>query len=127
MTDTILVADDDREFLRLLVLLLRGVGYTVLDAPDGEMALAIAEDYRPNLIVSDVRMPRLTGDELATRLRGRPDGYAPPIVLISGSSTPSPHPHTTFLPKPFSAARLLREVAIFLPRCPARPVTARSR
>ena len=116
MPTTILIAEDDPDLLRLVALVLRTAGHTVLQAADGAEALAVAERERPDLIVSDVMMPGLSGVALAATLRAREDGHRPPILLMSGAVLrPAMPPHTAFLAKPFSVDDLLRAVAALLP------------
>ena len=69
MLETILVVDDDPDVARFVEINLRFVGYDVLVAGDGEEALRIAEEVRPDLILLDIMMPRIDGFEVARRLR----------------------------------------------------------
>jgi DNA-binding NarL/FixJ family response regulator len=81
MTVRVLVADD-QELLRAgLRLVLRPHADIELvgEAADGEQALALASRVRPDVVVMDLRMPRLDGIEATRRLTGRPDG---PRVLV---------------------------------------------
>lgn len=114
MPARILIAEDDVGLLNLLALLLEGERYTVLRAGDGAEALAIAERERPDLILSDIMMPRLTGLELAATLHAREDGPTPPILLLSANRPQSLPGHTTFLAKPFDIATLVQTVAALL-------------
>src|SRR5258708_2202940 len=102
MTATILMADDDLFIVDMVTALLEDEGYTVLRARDGAEALALAVTERPDLILADVMMPRLTGVELAWRLRAGVDGTGPPIILLSAVHVPPDLPErTVFVPKPF--------------------------
>jgi DNA-binding response OmpR family regulator len=65
----ILVADDDPEILSLLSIRLNRAGYKVLEAADGEQALARVRESYPELIVLDVMMPGKNGWEVAKELR----------------------------------------------------------
>jgi CheY-like chemotaxis protein len=78
---TILVVDDravDREFMAML---LRHGDHAVLEASDGEQALAVARAGRPDLIIADILMPRMDGLRLVRELRGDP-GLARVAVMI---------------------------------------------
>ncbi len=66
---TILVADDDVELLAILVHHLRSRKFRVIEARDGDEALAQARSQRPDLMVLDVMMPGLSGWEVAKRVR----------------------------------------------------------
>jgi CheY-like chemotaxis protein len=122
----VLVVDDDPDVLNMLAVVLLSANYTVLRACDGAEALAIAERERPDLILSDVNMPQLSGVELAARLRARADGYDPSILLMSGVEPPALPERTAFLAKPFLPNRLLREAAALLPDAPPSPNPARA-
>jgi CheY-like chemotaxis protein len=111
---TILVADGDASLLGLLVVVLHLAGHTVLQASDGAEALAVAERERPDLVLSEVTMPQLSGVELAERLRARQDGYCPPVLLMGVACPPSLPERTGFLLQPFLPDRLLREVESLL-------------
>jgi CheY-like chemotaxis protein len=92
-------------------------GYTVLEAGDGEEALAIA-DATPclTLLVTDVVMPAMDGGELATRLRDCVPGI--PVFFVSGYTdgalADDGAPATAFLPKPFMSAELTAAVRTLL-------------
>jgi DNA-binding response OmpR family regulator len=65
----ILLADDDRLIRSTLAMGLRAAGYEVLEAGDGDRALQMCKESPPDLAILDVRMPGLSGIELARRLR----------------------------------------------------------
>jgi DNA-binding response OmpR family regulator len=77
----ILVVDDDRAILEALQVLL-GAHYEVLTATDGEEALKLIHDRSVDLVVSDVLMPLLAGEELVEAARR--SGVRIPVILISG-------------------------------------------
>ncbi len=115
MSATILIADDEAFIVDLLATLLEDEGFTVLRAYDGAEALAIAERERPDLILSDVMMPRLSGIELVARLRTWEDGSSPPVILMSAvTAPPRLPPRTIFIPKPFDLDTVLVAVAALL-------------
>jgi CheY-like chemotaxis protein len=70
MQQTVLVVNDLEDQRRYLEDVLRQSGYSVLTAADGVQALAIARQERPDIIVSDVVMPRMDGVELTRAIRG---------------------------------------------------------
>lgn len=114
MPTTILVADDEPDILAVLADLLEGEGYRVLRARDGAEALARLERERPDLLLTDDRMPHLRGVDLAAHLGARL-ARAVPVILMSAVAPASLPPGTTFLPKPFDLNRLLDMVARLLP------------
>lgn len=75
----ILVADDDRHFLQVIVRLLEHEGFAVTSARTGEEALARYEAERPDILVLDVALPLVTGDAIAARV-----GPSVPILFLSG-------------------------------------------
>lgn len=77
----VLVVDDDPDKLHLLEVALRLAGYETRTAADGEEALAAIAAYQPDLVVSDVMMPRLNGYDLARRIRQDPQTKFIPIIL----------------------------------------------
>ncbi len=83
MTDKfhVLVVDDDPDKLRLLEVALIMAGYEVCTATDGEEGLAAVASFQPDLIVSDIMMPRVNGYELARRIRDNPRTRFIPIIL----------------------------------------------
>jgi len=76
----ILLVDDERVILVTLSHGLRRAGYRVMEATGGEEALGLVQQEQPDLAVLDVRMPNMTGVELAQRLR---DEYGVPFMFLS--------------------------------------------
>jgi putative two-component system response regulator len=82
---TVLVVDDLESNLRLLEQLLKAQGYSVLSAGDGEEALTLVGLEHPDVIISDVRMPKRDGFELCRELKASPATRLTPVVLMTGS------------------------------------------
>jgi PAS domain S-box-containing protein len=80
----VLIVDDDRKILDLLVELLELEGYEVLAAEDGAEALDLTTTFDPDVVVSDVVMPVVGGFELCRRLKEDPRAAYVPVLLISG-------------------------------------------
>jgi PAS domain S-box-containing protein len=83
----VLIVDDDRKILDLLVDLLELEGYEVSTAPDGAEAIDLARSLNPDIIVSDVVMPVIGGLELCRLLKQEPRTANVPVLLISGLIT----------------------------------------
>jgi CheY-like chemotaxis protein len=83
MSKRILVVEDDFDTRYMLSLILKGEGYEVITAADGEGALAVVFDERPDLIITDISMPCLNGIELTRSLRGKAETAALPILAIT--------------------------------------------
>jgi CheY-like chemotaxis protein len=84
----ILVADDNDDIRDMLALLLNRLGHEVVVAADGETAVTIAEQEKPDLILMDVMMPRLSGLEAARQIHEIDELQDVPIVAISAFRNP---------------------------------------
>ena len=80
----VLIVDDDRKILDLLVDLLELEGYEIRTAIDGSEAFDLALSFEPDVVVSDVVMPEVGGLELCRRLKHDPHTTYIPVLLISG-------------------------------------------
>jgi DNA-binding response OmpR family regulator len=79
----ILIAEDERDIRDLVAFTLRFAGYEVFAATNGEEAVELAPKVNPDLILMDVRMPRMTGYEACKILKANPDLKDIPIVFLS--------------------------------------------
>jgi signal transduction histidine kinase len=79
----ILVVDDDQRNVRLMESILRSSGYPVLKAYDGEEALRTIETERPDLVLLDVMMPRMSGFEVCELLRSRYETRLLPVIMVT--------------------------------------------
>lgn len=82
----VLVVDDDPNIRELIRIKLTAAGHHVTTAADGEEGLAIALDERPQLVVLDVMMPKMTGLEVCRCLRADTTMVDVPIVLITAKA-----------------------------------------
>jgi CheY-like chemotaxis protein len=80
----ILIADDNQDALESLALMLRMEGHEVVCASDGEEALALAGQRKPEIVVLDVGMPKLDGCEVARRIRAEAWGRGAILVALTG-------------------------------------------
>ncbi len=78
-----LVVDDDHSIVRVLSQNLRRRGFTVAAAYDGVEAIAAIEQHKPNIIITDLRMPRMDGYELIRRVKTSPEWRDIPIVIMT--------------------------------------------
>jgi DNA-binding NtrC family response regulator len=104
----ILIADDDDDLRSALAMALEIEGWTVLEARDGEEALAMAREARPSVILLDCRMPKKSGQEVYRELRGGGDS-TPVLIVTAGTDVRQiaaelGNPH--FLGKPFDIDQL---------------------
>ncbi|MBI3555039.1 MAG: response regulator [Deltaproteobacteria bacterium] len=83
MSSTVLVVDDETEIRDTVADNFRKRGCTVLTAANGADALRLVNEQKVQAVVTDVRMPRMSGLELLDQLKGLP-GDSPAVVLMSG-------------------------------------------
>lgn len=83
---TVLVVEDDPTILQLLEVNFEMEGFIVLRAEDGEQGLAVAKEHRPDVVVSDVMMPKMSGLELVRALKGSPETRSIPVILLSAKA-----------------------------------------
>jgi DNA-binding response OmpR family regulator len=79
----VLVADDDDDIRDLVAFRLDRAGYEVLRAGDGQEALDLAKQHRPDLAVLDVMMPKLTGYDVTRELRADAATSRIPVILLT--------------------------------------------
>jgi two-component system cell cycle response regulator DivK len=82
----ILIVEDNPTNMRLIRMVLRNKGYSVLETTDGEEALAVAMKERPDLIVMDIQLPKMDGLEVTRRLRQIPHFSQTPIIALTASA-----------------------------------------
>lgn len=87
MSKTILIVDDDKLIREGLTALLKNAGQTVIEAANGREGLDSALAHHPDLVVSDVRMPEMTGLEMIEALRADEWGKQVPIVMLTNDNT----------------------------------------
>jgi CheY-like chemotaxis protein len=78
----ILVADDERQIVKLVEINLKKAGYDVVCAYDGAEALEKAIAERPDVIVLDAEMPRMDGFEVVRRLQSFPEAQHIPVIML---------------------------------------------
>ncbi len=79
----ILIVDDTKTLLSLIQIYLMGWGLEFVEAHDGLEGLRKAREARPDLVISDVRMPGMDGFELCAALRADPSLHGTPVVLLT--------------------------------------------
>jgi len=83
---TVLVVDDDPVILKLLEVNFEMEGFIVLVAHDGEEGIEVARDNQPDVVVSDIMMPKKSGLELVVALKGDTSTSEIPIILLSAKA-----------------------------------------
>jgi DNA-binding response OmpR family regulator len=118
----VLVADDDADILQLVAFRLERSGYDVVRATDGEEALRIATETRPDLAVLDVMMPKLTGYDVTRRIREDETTSQIPVILLTARVQDADVARgfevgaDDYLKKPFSPQELRARVQAILGR-----------
>ena len=119
----ILVADDDAWILRMVTTVLEKRGYVVETAADGEEALEKAAANPPDLVITDVMMPRMDGWNLVKALRAHAEFAFVPVIFLTALSSDDDRIRgfrlgaDDYLPKPFRFEELDLRVANTLKRC----------
>lgn len=83
----IMIAEDDDSLREIYSIRLTAEGYTVVSARDGEEALAVAVRERPDLIVSDVMMPKISGFDMLDILRSTPGMDGTKVIMMTALSS----------------------------------------
>ena len=116
----ILVADDIKQNVKLLRVILTASGFDVVEAYDGEEALEKAKSENPDLILLDIMMPKLTGYEVCQKLRANGTTKSIPIVMITALHEMDDRIKgidagaDDFISKPFNKTELLARVKSLL-------------
>lgn len=121
MSRTILVVEDQEDNRQILRDLLGANDYDMLEAENGEEALAAVKKQRPDLILMDIQLPVLDGYEATRRLKADPDTQSIPIIVVtsyalSGDETKARESGCdAYVTKPYSPRALLAKIREFLP------------
>ncbi|MDW8282706.1 MAG: response regulator [Myxococcales bacterium] len=131
--ERLLVVDDSPAVRHLVAESMRRQGFSVLTAADGEAGLLAARTERPDLIITDYDMPRMTGFEMVHALRQDPRTRDIPVLMLTARSSRRDQAQmravglTAFLVKPFSVDRCVATVERILAECRLRAYKAASR
>jgi CheY-like chemotaxis protein len=109
MASIIVLAEDDSDIRELTTRLLRRAGHTVIAVPDGKAAWDAIGQQQPDLVVSDIDMPIMSGIDLCRQIRADHRTRSLPVLFVSGSLMPS-----DTRPEQAGATAILRKP--FLPR-----------
>ena len=83
MKERILIVEDNLQSMRLIEMTLKAKGYTLLEAFDGEEAIEVAVRERPDLVILDIQLPKMSGLEVTKKLRETPGFAHTPIIAIT--------------------------------------------
>ncbi|MCZ8179238.1 MAG: response regulator [Rhizobium sp.] len=116
MVKTILAVDDSKTILSMVTQTLERAGYTTLQAEDGIHGLEVLEGGAPDLVITDINMPRLDGFGFIERIRRSERYRAIPILVLTTENDPQKRERarkagaTGWIVKPFDAAKLVDAV-----------------
>ena len=124
MTRTILVVEDQEDNRQILRDLLGSAGFQMVEAHDGEQALAMARSQRPDLILMDIQLPILDGYEATRAIKRDPELKHIPVIAVtsyalSGDETRAREAGCdAYVAKPYSTRHLLVKIGQFLDQRP---------
>jgi two-component system, cell cycle response regulator DivK len=120
MGKRILVVEDEDDSRRIARDLLTTAGFEMIEAEDGEKAVAAALRERPDLILMDMQLPALDGYEATRRIRANPDLKAIPIIAVTSYALSDEEARVidagcnAYVAKPYSPRALLLKIKEFL-------------
>lgn len=116
MSKRILAVDDSKTMRDMVGFTLRGAGYDVIEAHDGQHALQTLGDDQIDLVITDINMPNLDGIGLVKALRGNPNYKSTPILVLTTESEDGKKNEgraagaTGWVVEPFEPEKLLKAV-----------------
>jgi two-component system alkaline phosphatase synthesis response regulator PhoP len=119
MTKTILIVDDEPDFLKVLSFGLKMAGYNIVTASDGQEALDAIFTIKPDLILLDLMIPKISGEALCKRLKADLSFNKIPIILLTALMCDSKEKVKEtgadgYLEKPFSPDELKARIKGFI-------------
>jgi len=120
----ILIAEDERDIRDLITYTLQFAGYEVVSAGDGEEAVRLALQEMPDLVLMDVRMPRMTGYEACKAIKADEKTKGIPVVFLSAKGQEAEIQAgmqagaVEYMVKPFSPDQLTTRVQVVLAKFP---------
>ncbi len=122
LVPSVLIVEDETALITLLRYNLEREGYRVFEARDGEEALIVADEAKPDVIILDWMLPHLSGIEVCRRLRGRMDLRNVPIIMLTARGEESDRIRgldtgaDDYITKPFSMTELLARLRAVMRR-----------
>jgi len=122
MSKRVLVVEDEADIRRLVSIKLKGAGYEVSTANDGEEGLAAAVSEKPDLLVSDVMMPKKDGYTMVREVREALGSEAPVIIMLTSRgqdtdvATGLDSGADDYIVKPFAPRELIERIKVVMLR-----------
>ncbi|WP_409019035.1 response regulator [Brevundimonas vesicularis] len=116
MTKTVLTVDDSRTMRDMLMLALKDAGYRVVQAEDGVHGLEVLQAETPDIVITDINMPRMDGFGFIEGMRANPDHKATPVLVLTTESDAAKKQRareagaTGWIVKPFDPVKLVDAV-----------------
>ena len=120
MAKKILIVDDEPDVLKLAVFRLKKAGYEILTAFDGQKALSLIRNEKPDLILLDLRLPILDGPEVCKQVKNNEELKQIPIILFTATLDAAVAEKakelgaSDFILKPFDSEELLEKITSIL-------------
>ncbi|MBI1813876.1 MAG: response regulator [Deltaproteobacteria bacterium] len=117
----ILVVEDEPDIMRIITHALTAAGYRVVHAYGGEDAIRKVKSQRPDLVLTDLAMPKVSGVEVIQAIKKDPETQHIPILAVTAhvwdgiAQSAGQVGVNGFIPKPFNMKQLLLEVQKYLP------------
>jgi two-component system, cell cycle response regulator DivK len=118
---TVLYVEDNEYNRKIVRQLLSRTSYRLLEAPDGEAAMALVRQDRPDLVLMDVQLPRMSGLDVTRAMRAEPATADIPIIVVTSFALSGDDQRAMaagasgYLAKPYSPRDLLALIRKFLP------------
>jgi DNA-binding response OmpR family regulator len=114
MAQTLMIVDDDPQLMRVLSMFFDLEGYHVIQARGGQEALDTLQEYSPDIILLDLMMPNVSGDEVVRRMRANPKLRHVPVIIFTAAESRENELREAganyFIAKPFSLDGLRESV-----------------
>lgn len=116
----ILIADDELRLRKVIALYMTKCGYEIIEAGNGETAVELVKEHKPDAIVLDVMMPGISGIEAAEIIRKLPEFTKTPIILLTANASENDVKKglaagaDKYITKPFSPKELVETIDLLI-------------
>jgi two-component system cell cycle response regulator DivK len=121
MSKRILLVEDQPDNRKIIRDMLRGTDYEIMEAENGEEALAAIAKQRPDLILMDIQLPVMDGYTATRRIKADPTLRAIPIIAVTSYALSGEDKKARaagcddYVPKPYSPRQLLAKIRLYMP------------
>jgi two-component system, OmpR family, alkaline phosphatase synthesis response regulator PhoP len=120
MSKKILIVDDEPDILKIVIFRLKSKGYQTTSAISGEEALSLLAEDKPDLIILDLRLPGINGDEVCRKIKTNQEFCDIPVILLTASTGQDLEKLTEeigaidFIRKPFDSQEFIDKIEAIL-------------